>query len=217
MILDVKIFNYSIMVGITRPNSVLGYCGEFLLSRKLKEYRLIKSYELYSSIYKKVKSRVISDLGIEVRRSVEGTTEPTIFKSEEESKNFKKRMIEEEYKIAKKLFGYANHTQFFETPSLDLLSGFPDFLVKDTKVFIEVKVNSGRLTDMQKKVFSELTKKHHIVFLAKYKISISDSKIEIIESQYEKILGFRRRGKSSLEEIKKTINSNPKSYKDLEV
>ena len=198
------------MVIAMRPNGLLGNCGEFFLLQKFKEYPLMRFGDISSLIYEKAKSKIM--VGLKIRK----LNDIPYFRNERERTNFERKLVEEEYKLTKQLFGYANYPQF-DTISLDLLSGFPDFLVKDTKVFIEVKVNSGRLTPLQEIVFSELTKKHSIIFLAKYKIIFSDFKIEIMDSQYEKISGFKKRERSSLEEIKKVINSSPKSYKDLEV
>ena len=193
-----------------RPNGLLGNCGEFFLSQKFKEYPLMRFGDIASIIYEKANSKIMAKLKI---RKSNGWP---YLRNEEKGTNFKRKVVEEEYKITKKLFGYANYPQF-DTISLDLLSGFPDFLVKNTKIFIEVKVNSSRPTSLQESVFSELTKKHQMVFIAKYKISFSDFKIEIIYNQYEKILSFKKREKSSLEEIKKAIDSNPKSHKILDI
>ena len=101
------------------------------------------------------------------------------------------------------LYDGKEYFEKFGTPVL------PDFLVKDAKIFIEVKTGkSAKLEKNQLEEFPKILKKGYRIFIIRPKLNIEKRKFEVEDYYCAEFLGRQKRKKYSIEEVKRIIKEN---------
>ena len=112
----------------------------------------------------------------------------------EENKFFKEcdKIVEEQYKKLELIYGTGT---------------LPDYFVKHSKVFLEVKTGkSAKLEDSQKEGFQKLLEKGFRVFIIKPNLLIEKFKFELLSFDCYEFLDADKKKKTTISEIKKIIS-----------